>query len=214
MLHAAVGRDDALLDVVAPHLSVHKLPQKMRVHYRKFWGDDERGPFLGYDSVGTPPAMTRRTNMLDWAKCYTPSRDSVANNPTGNRTHLEGLKALAVAQDLAGGGCQQCEIMKTACLKRLRPTYQWAWARQGASCACREAVVAVNQCNVRSQGKQMWNLQLLLEIIPVPAQAVCYVTPMRVKNNGCLASAARPTDQTAAAPGLQGCLGKTNSWGE
>ena len=53
MLHAAVGRDDALLDVVAPHLSVNKLPQKMRVHYRKFWGDDERGPFLGYDSVGT-----------------------------------------------------------------------------------------------------------------------------------------------------------------
>jgi hypothetical protein len=128
--------------------------------------------------------MTRRTNMLDWAKYYTPSRASVANNPKGNRTHLEGLKALAVAQDLAGGGCQQCEIMNTACLKRLRQTYQWAWARQGASCACREAVVAVNQRNVRSQEKQMWNLQLLLEIIPVPAQAVCCVTSMRVKNNG------------------------------
>ncbi len=42
MLHAAVGRDDALLDVVAPHLSVNKLPQKMWVHNRKFWGHDER----------------------------------------------------------------------------------------------------------------------------------------------------------------------------
>lgn len=37
MLHTAVGRDDALFDLVAPHLPGHKLPQKMRVHNRKLW---------------------------------------------------------------------------------------------------------------------------------------------------------------------------------
>ena len=64
MLNTAICSDDALLDVIAPHFSVNKFSQKMWVHNRKFWRDDEIC-YSAIDCQHIPPAMTRRTNMLD-----------------------------------------------------------------------------------------------------------------------------------------------------
>lgn len=67
-------------------------------------GHDTTHEYVGLDKVLHATSCQRCERMIE-------------------RTHLEGLEALAVAQDLAGGGCQQCKMMKTACLKSLRPTY-------------------------------------------------------------------------------------------
>jgi hypothetical protein len=77
VLHAAIGSDDALLNFIAPHFAVNKFPQEMRVDNCKLCrrNDEQenqrlvRGNDQGNETRVLPPAMTRRTKILDWTQC-------------------------------------------------------------------------------------------------------------------------------------------------
>ncbi len=73
VLDAAIGCDDALLDFIAPHVAVNEISQQMRVYNGKLCLSvkEESREFKkrerAQDNAAqcAPPAMTRRTKMLD-----------------------------------------------------------------------------------------------------------------------------------------------------